>query len=74
MPEWPQASPHKSAISIRPGVWERAQCSVCRPWWPSAPLSTFSLRAALMPRCLRAGSWEHRGARGVRVACFPWGT
>ena len=29
VPLWPQTAPHKSTISIRPGVGEGAQHSVC---------------------------------------------
>lgn len=75
MPEWPQAAPHKSAISIRPGVRERAPRSVCLPSLVAlGPSEHFQSPAVLMPQSLRAGSWEHRGPRGFRAACSPWGT
>lgn len=68
--EWPQAAPHKSTFSIRPGVGDRAQHSVCLPGpgGPPAPqhLSTLSLPTVLMSQALRPG----REPKGVSRCMF----
>lgn len=70
--EWPQAARHKSTFSIRPGVRDRAQLSVCLPvpGGPSAPLSMFSLLTVLMSQALRLGSSEQRKSKGVLRCMF----
>lgn len=49
VPSWPQAAPHGSTISVRPGVGEgsTAFCLLGHPWRPSAPLSAVSLPSVL---------------------------
>lgn len=54
--EWPQAAPHKSTFSIRPGVGDRAQHSVCLPG-PGGPPAPQHIQS---PHCSDVTSSETR--------------
>lgn len=57
--EWPQAAPHKSTFSIRPGVGDRAQHSVCLPG-PGGPGGPPAPQHIQSPHCSDVTSSETR--------------